>query len=138
MQRVQLFGNGEVAATVAANPRYPRRTEGRRSDKLEGEGPGSGTGHLDAVLDALNLLLTLRSGVAVGALEPLPALGFLVPAPARHRLRRRCCRQDRYWWARWGQAPHERGGRGRSQPRRHVAEARSAAAAAAAAVRSPD
>lgn len=136
MQRVQLFGNGEVAATVAANPRYPRRTEGRRSDKLEGEGPGSGTGHLDAVLDALNLLLPLGPCVAEGALEPLPALGFLVPAPARHclRFRRRCRRQDAYWWARRRQAPHERG-RSR-QPHCHVAKVWSAAASSS--FRSPD
>lgn len=133
---MQLTGNGEVAATVTLGTLANRGGgEGSpHSDKLEGEGPGCGAGHLDAVLDALNLLLPLGPCVAVGALEPLPALGFLITAPTRHRLRlrRRYRRQDGYWWARRRQAPHERGRR--RQPHRHVAKARSAAAA----FRSPD
>lgn len=92
------------------------------SDELEGEGPGCGAGHLDAVLDALDLLLPLGPRVAVGALEPLPALGLLVPAPARHRLRLRrgSRRRDGDGRARWRQAPHER--RRRRQPHRHAAK----------------
>ena len=84
------------------------------SDELEGEWPRCGAGHLDAVLDALDLLLPLRARVAEGALEPLPALGLLVPAPARHGLR---LSQERRR-ARRRKAPHESR---RRHPQRHAA-----------------
>ena len=62
---MQLIGNGEVAVTVAVNPSTLATrggggySESPLSDELEGEGPGCGAGHLDAVLDALDLLLPL-------------------------------------------------------------------------------